>query len=295
MPHTTPRTRPFTESVAAPASSARGLRGAVSLLLGDHELTFGAGTFIVGRGTDCEVAIDDPLVSRQHAKITVTNAAVLIEDLQSANGVYVNGARLHGSVALTDGDRILVGTREISVFTSAVAEESVDRPTLDAAGPRPVRELPAELSESQRSALTERADAFRFVGRLADKMLALNKNAEAERILFDHMTKVLHGARAGLPVPRDVLDAAGAYAMKLAYATRRGLWIDYGVELHLLARAQMSSPIVDALLAALDTTTGFNHALFRRYVATLGEVKAKLSPAEQLALSRLECIEVPGD
>jgi len=48
------------------------------------------GSTTVGRDKDCHIVIDDPGVSRRHAAFHVEEGAVLLEDLESANGTFVN-------------------------------------------------------------------------------------------------------------------------------------------------------------------------------------------------------------
>ena len=71
---------------------------------------------LAGRLPECDVMIDDGLVSRMHARISVRDDSVVVEDLHSTNGVYVNGARITHSALLREGDRLLLGTTEISLF-----------------------------------------------------------------------------------------------------------------------------------------------------------------------------------
>jgi DNA-binding SARP family transcriptional activator len=71
-----------------------------------HLLT-GAATRI-GRLADNDVVLDDVEVSRHHAVVSDTGTSFVITDLRSANGVYVQGRRIRGSVALADGDRIRI-------------------------------------------------------------------------------------------------------------------------------------------------------------------------------------------
>lgn len=65
----------------------------------------------IGRLPDCEVVIDDPSVSKHHARIMwrQTNGHVTIEDLSSSNGTWVNDARVDGAALIQDGDDVAFG------------------------------------------------------------------------------------------------------------------------------------------------------------------------------------------
>jgi pSer/pThr/pTyr-binding forkhead associated (FHA) protein len=71
-----------------------------------HALT-GAATR-VGRLADNDIVLDDAEVSRHHAVVSDTGTSFVITDLRSANGVYVQGRRIRGSVALADRDQIRI-------------------------------------------------------------------------------------------------------------------------------------------------------------------------------------------
>ncbi|MBC9956113.1 FHA domain-containing protein [Yimella sp. cx-51] len=62
----------------------------------------------IGRGRDNSIVLDDMLVSRKHLRITADDQGLLLEDLGSRNGTYVNGRRVETS-HLQEGDRIGVG------------------------------------------------------------------------------------------------------------------------------------------------------------------------------------------
>lgn len=62
----------------------------------------------LGRGSD-QVPLTDPAVSRSHAEVTHESGAWMLRDLGSANGTYVNGARIHEIIRLKHGDQIRVG------------------------------------------------------------------------------------------------------------------------------------------------------------------------------------------
>lgn len=63
----------------------------------------------IGRLVDNDIVIDDPKVSRHHAVIIDTGTSYVVNDLRSANGVEVQGQRIHGSATLADGDVLRIG------------------------------------------------------------------------------------------------------------------------------------------------------------------------------------------
>lgn len=73
----------------------------------------------LGRDPDNEIAIGDPQVSRQHARITRQGGLTVIEDAGSTNGTFVNGLRLAGPHTLTDGDVISLGEAVTLSYHSA--------------------------------------------------------------------------------------------------------------------------------------------------------------------------------
>ncbi len=77
--------------------------------------------FTIGRGSEADLRINDPGISRKHAHIIVRqdsdgDVAVSIEDLGSTNGVIVNGQRVTNA-ALTDGSRIEIGSTRMLVHS----------------------------------------------------------------------------------------------------------------------------------------------------------------------------------
>jgi hypothetical protein len=67
----------------------------------------------LGRG-DVEIRLDDPFASSRHARISRQGPVVVIEDLGSTNGTYLNDELLTGPQPLHDGDRIRIGDSEFS-------------------------------------------------------------------------------------------------------------------------------------------------------------------------------------
>lgn len=77
-----------------------------------QEIDLVPGETLLGRSPDCHVTIEDPLVSRVHARIVVKGDRATIEDLNSRNGVRVNGVLIREPTQLNDRDRLRIGTQE---------------------------------------------------------------------------------------------------------------------------------------------------------------------------------------
>jgi hypothetical protein len=71
----------------------------------EYDVSAGA---TLGRG-DVEIQLEDPFASSQHAKLTRQGAIVVIEDLGSTNGTYLNDELLRGPRPLHAGDRVRIG------------------------------------------------------------------------------------------------------------------------------------------------------------------------------------------
>lgn len=103
---------------AADASASRYL-----LVADDRDFPLPAGEVLVGRGPECAVRLPSSGVSRVHARLSVREAGVRVEDQGSKNGTWVNGERTCGPVALAEGDEVMVGTYRL-VFRSSASLES---------------------------------------------------------------------------------------------------------------------------------------------------------------------------
>jgi hypothetical protein len=69
----------------------------------------------LGRGTDTDIRIEDPGASRNHCEI-VLGTPVLVRDLNSTNGTFVNGQKI-SQVEVADGTAIMIGSTQL-VFRS---------------------------------------------------------------------------------------------------------------------------------------------------------------------------------
>lgn len=63
---------------------------------------------LLGRSSSCDLVLDDSAVSREHAHIEINGDTVVLHDLSSRTGTWVNGERAE-TVNLESGDEIAVG------------------------------------------------------------------------------------------------------------------------------------------------------------------------------------------
>jgi hypothetical protein len=97
--------------VAEPLEERARVRARTALLINDgRRMVIGAGGATIGRSRQCEVVIDDPNVSRQHAEIRPRGGSWVLTDLGSTNGSSLNSRRVMGPEVLKPGDEIGIGT-----------------------------------------------------------------------------------------------------------------------------------------------------------------------------------------
>jgi len=116
-PIATPQPMPMPQPVPVPAARAkRGKKGGVGRLQvieprSRRGSSYGlADEITLGRSPGCTVAMtDDAFISNLHARVYVSNGEVVLEDLGSTNGTYLNGDRVQGVRPLRKGDRIQLG------------------------------------------------------------------------------------------------------------------------------------------------------------------------------------------
>lgn len=272
-----------------------------------HDLELSEGQFAVGRSAACQLSLDDPLVSRRHALLTVSPDGVTVEDLQSRNGVVVNGERITGRIEIRPGDRIVIGSQEMTLLE---ARESARRQTAShEMGKRTLPKFPAapELIAGEgrgssnppdmthepdaEPSMVRRADAFNLLGSVAEKALAMGRADEAERLLASPLADVVEASRAGKRLSPWLVDMAAKFAAKLATATAKGAWADYVIELYDAQVRPCPAQVVDELYSAFRRVNAIDLARLRGYLARLREKQATFGPAEKFLLQRLEGLE----
>jgi hypothetical protein len=77
------------------------------------------GDLVLGRGDAAEIRLEDPFASSRHARVYEQGGIVVIEDLGSTNGTYLNEELLDGPRPLHPGDRVRIGDSELTFEVDA--------------------------------------------------------------------------------------------------------------------------------------------------------------------------------
>jgi len=87
----------------------------------DETVELAGASFLVGRDADCDIRVDDPRVSRRHARLLIARGELGVEDLGSANGTRVNGRGVRRRHRLASGDVLTLGDVSFLVIAPQVA------------------------------------------------------------------------------------------------------------------------------------------------------------------------------
>lgn len=97
----------------------------------DQTLAITSGETYLGRDPECGIWIDAPGVSRQHARIIVSPSGVTLEDLGSKNGTWVGTTLIDAPTELHDGDRISLGSVQLTFRLKSSADSTISERTLE--------------------------------------------------------------------------------------------------------------------------------------------------------------------
>ena len=173
----------------------------------------------VGRGQQADVTVDDPSLSRLHARLTIDDTGQLaIDDLGSTNGIFVNGTE-QLSAYLMPGDTVRFGRIEYMVGladeagsnpdTSPVVSQTILRRVAMNEAPKVDRlVLEALLATSREMMAFE--DLPALLDRVLDRLVSIVKPDRAAILLIDGETKAM--------IPRAVRPA-GAYSSVSEFAS----------------------------------------------------------------------------
>jgi uncharacterized Zn finger protein (UPF0148 family) len=205
-----------------------------------QEFDIHPGETILGRSPDCHVTIEDPLVSRQHAKVILQGDEVFLEDLGSRNGLRINNRTIKGTVRLSDGDRIRIGTQELVFCRVTSGNDMVSKRTgFLRHCARCKTPYPEELGSCPHCGATDAAEEETLSGssmerqnwtlqllvEVVQRALALQRATDAERLMRRAASAVDERIESREPLERSHLDALAVCGARLAELQSNAHWL----------------------------------------------------------------------
>jgi two-component system, NtrC family, response regulator AtoC len=237
------------------------------------------GSVLIGRSTGADIPVQDPSVSRQHARVEVEEGEAYLVDLESHNGVRINGRRVSGSQLLQSGDVATLG--DVTLVFHCGERAWPVRPVLDAVALRVrlaeeldrvrsyertvsvlalepgVATVPmAELVQAAKGVLRP-MDLAGQVGTALVMVLPELEPEEAEATaqeLLEALSPLAPQAQAGLvTAPQDGLDAEVLMVAAQATALKAtpGSVQAGGADLHWLPLGERSVLVADSKMVAI--------------------------------------------
>lgn len=199
---------------------------------------------IIGRSPECHVTIEDPLVSRQHARIVLDEEGALCEDLGSRNGVKLNGRPIKkGLTRLKDGDRLRIGTQEL-VFcevrdghNAALAkttgflrhcakchlpypQELVSCPTCGS-----TKSLDDDTMTGELAAVSEHSWSLQLLVEVLEKAVAMGRHQDIVRTLQRMATQIDERIQSGGKIDPKQLATVATSSIRASSAANDPGWV----------------------------------------------------------------------
>jgi serine/threonine protein kinase/Flp pilus assembly protein TadD len=111
-----------TDDGCVPVESA--VLAEIDVFVGKEELArfaIGPGEYIIGRDATCHIVVDADQVSRHHARLTFHSFELLVEDLGSANGVFIDGVQVQIPTRVRPGQELQIGIARIHLRLNEAA------------------------------------------------------------------------------------------------------------------------------------------------------------------------------
>jgi len=233
-----------------------------------QELDLTGTEVILGRSPDCQITIDDPLVSRRHARIVIENGEARVSDLGSRNGVRVNGSLIRGEAVLKHNDRVRLGTQDL-VFL--VVEEGATGHLARSTGymmhcASCARPFPGEVSVCPHCGAPAEGTApngydtitgivvepqtswtFQLLGEVIDRALSTRRAADAERMFQRAAQEINDRVRGGTRLEAKLLTTVAMYALRLSKLLGETRWAVWMIDVYEQNKALPSAEVLEEL------------------------------------------------
>jgi hypothetical protein len=270
-----------------------------------QEFDLPRGITVIGRSLDCNLTIEDPLVSRQHARITVDDDGGSVEDLESRNGVRVNGATIRAPTTLADGDRVRIGTQDfvfcrVDPMGKAHSKTTgVLRLCAKCRLPYP-REIPAcpnceateqtdeETLSGSFGTANQTAWSVQLLVEALDRALTLGRVSDAERIVRRASAQVEELIASGGSIDTKALAALSVQAIATTLASNDPTWLLWALDIYRRTHRVPPVEVVDRIGEAAAKHRGVVRGALQGLLGDLEGTARAASPGDVEAIARLE-------
>jgi hypothetical protein len=270
-----------------------------------QEFDLPRGITVIGRSLDCNLTIEDPLVSRQHARIQVDDEGGSVEDMESRNGVRVNGHTIRGATPLRDGDRVRIGTQDFVFCRVDPAGKAHSKTTgvlrLCANCRLP---YPREMAACPNCEATEQTDEETLSGSFGtenqtawsvqllvealERALTLGRVSDAERIARRATAQVEELVTAGGSIDTKALAALAAQAVATTMATNDPTWVLWTLDIYRRTDRVPPVDVVERVGEAAAKHRGVVRGGLAALMQHLDRSARSPSPGDLEAIARLE-------
>ena len=246
-------------------------------------------SFIIGRGRTNRIILLDDKISARHAQIDRHGSEYRLRDLNSTNGVFVNG-RVTAEAVLSEGDEIRVGQTILGVVSIRAAE--VTRPgnlsisDSDRIGPASVHErvqrttAPPVLEQPpERSSMPTLVEAYRNLLAMYKVSSIIRNNADIDLLLRDVLEQIFRNVRAERGLVMLIDDETGDLEPR-AFLSRSGDPTDTDVSI--------SKTIVNEVIEKQEAVLTSDATLDERFNPAASIVQQQIRSAMCVPLSTRE-------
>jgi hypothetical protein len=224
-----------------------------------------AGETLIGRSAACHVTIEDPLVSRQHARVVVAGEEAFVEDLGSRNGVRLNGNLIQGRSPIHDGDRLRIGTQEMVVCraeTSPLAQARATGVLRLCAGcklpyPREVLACPhcgvteqtdEDTLSGSMGQVQQRAWSLQLLVEALDRAIRLGRSTDAHRILERATNQIEEMMSTDQDFAHEQVTAVAVGGLRVSIVSKDPTWGRWVLRLYRGRGILPPKEVTDAIL-----------------------------------------------
>jgi pSer/pThr/pTyr-binding forkhead associated (FHA) protein len=248
---------------------------------------------VIGR-QDADLVLEDPEVSRRHAVLRRSGESVVIEDLDSTNGTFVEGERIRKPITVGPGDEVRVGRTTLEIEPDWRAAETVASPALEPDQIRSAEERPSgdRVAEHEDVTTTQPLPSRMLEGGVRPARSNRSWFAVGAVVVLVLLGVIAYARPLDRPPENDFAARANDACTTVQQSgrgvdlggnpTRRGLEGSRNTRLKALdAIRALEPPEQDAVLGRFLSAFGETNASITRFERAIGSGKRKVARARR--------------